>query len=83
MAIAIPNIDDRRYDDLVDEAISRISVHTPEWTDFNDRDPGITLLQLFAFVVLGITCVVIGIRAIESYRDRRERHRSESSPDTK
>ena len=27
---------------------SRIPRYTPEWTDFNDSDPGITLLQLFA-----------------------------------
>ncbi|MFL6774109.1 MAG: hypothetical protein ACJ8ET_09795 [Sphingomicrobium sp.] len=41
-------IDDRKYEDLVRELIARIPSHTPEWTNFNDSDPGITLIQLFA-----------------------------------
>jgi hypothetical protein len=26
----------------------------PDWTDFNESDPGITLLALFAFLALGL-----------------------------
>ena len=50
MPITMPQIDDRRYDDFVGEAISRISVHTPEWTNFNRSDPGVTLIEVFAFL---------------------------------
>src|SRR5688572_12246055 len=48
MPLPVPTIDDRRYKDLVDELVSRIPVHTPEWTNFNAADPGITLIHLFA-----------------------------------
>src|SRR5262249_31273369 len=50
MPITVPSIDDRRYADLLAEAIARIPVHTPEWTNFNHSDPGITLVELFAFL---------------------------------
>lgn len=50
MPLAIPNLDDRRYQDLRDEALSRIPVYTPEWTNFNKSDPGVTLVELFAFL---------------------------------
>ena len=50
MPITIPSIDDRRYQDLLNEALARIPVHTPEWTNFNKSDPGITLIEIFAFL---------------------------------
>jgi hypothetical protein len=50
MALPSPPIDPRRYSDLVDELVARIPVHTPEWTNFNAADPGITLVQLFAHI---------------------------------
>ncbi|HEY6390736.1 MAG TPA: hypothetical protein VIX89_05640, partial [Bryobacteraceae bacterium] len=50
MPITIPSIDDRRYQDLLDEALTRIPVHTPEWTNFNKADPGVTLIEIFAFL---------------------------------
>jgi predicted phage baseplate assembly protein len=43
-------LDDRTYDTLVADAMRRIPGYTPEWTDFNDSDPGITLVQLFAWL---------------------------------
>ena len=50
----IPPVDDRRFDDLVAEARTRIARYTPEWTpvwtDVNDSDPGVTLVQLFAWL---------------------------------
>lgn len=49
MPLTAPNLDDRRYDGLVAEARSLISRYLPEWTNHNDADPGITLLQLFAW----------------------------------
>ena len=43
-------LDDRTFEQLVAEAKRRIPGYTPEWTDLNDSDPGITLLQLFAWL---------------------------------
>lgn len=50
MTIPIPVLDDRSFDQLVTEAKARIPVHTPEWTNLNDSDPGITIVELFAFL---------------------------------
>jgi hypothetical protein len=48
--IPSPNLDDRTYRDIVDEAIRLIPQYCPEWTNFNPSDPGITLIQLFAWM---------------------------------
>ena len=50
MPLQLPSIDDRRYQQLVEESLARIPTHTPEWTNFNASDPGVTLIQLFAFL---------------------------------
>ena len=50
MPLTIPTLDDRRYQDLLDEALARIPVHNPEWTNFNRSDPGVTLIEVFAFL---------------------------------
>jgi hypothetical protein len=50
MSLTLPNLDDRTYDDLVAEAQSLIPSLAPEWTDFNPSDPGITLVELFAWL---------------------------------
>src|ERR1051325_11399615 len=50
MPLQMPAIDDRRYQDLRDEALARIPVHNPEWTNFNRSDPGVTLIEVFAFL---------------------------------
>jgi hypothetical protein len=52
--IAPPVIDDRRFAQLVDETLARARVHTPEWTNFNQSDPGVTLVQLFSFLTENI-----------------------------
>lgn len=51
MPLTVPSLDDRRYQDLLDEALARIPVYTPEWTNFNKSDPGVTLIEVFAFMV--------------------------------
>jgi hypothetical protein len=48
--LTVPNLDTRKYQDILDEAIARIPVHTPEWTNFNKSDPGVTILEIFAFL---------------------------------
>src|SRR6185369_15393613 len=50
MPIPNPILDDRSYQQLRDELVRRIPVYTPEWTDHNPSDPGITLIELFAFL---------------------------------
>ena len=45
-----PQLDGRTYADLVDELRGRVPVHNPEWTNLNRSDPGVTLLELFAFL---------------------------------
>lgn len=50
MTLPIPRLDDRTYQQLLDEALARIPVHTPEWTNYNQSDPGVTLIQVFAFL---------------------------------
>lgn len=51
MPLQLPNLDDRDFEQLLAETQRRIPVHTPEWTNFGlDSDPGITIVQLFAFL---------------------------------
>jgi predicted phage baseplate assembly protein len=54
LADFVPVIDDRSYDSIVAEMRARIARYTPEWTpvwtDVNDSDPGITMLQVFAWL---------------------------------
>ena len=50
MPILPPSLDDRRFDDLVDELVARIPAHTPEWTHPRLGDPGRTLIELFAWL---------------------------------
>jgi predicted phage baseplate assembly protein len=44
------NLDDRGFQDLVSEARLRIAQSCPEWTEHNVSDPGITLIELFAWM---------------------------------
>jgi predicted phage baseplate assembly protein len=50
--MALPDIklDDRTFEQLVAEAKRRIPGYTPDWTDLNDSDPGMTLVQLFSWL---------------------------------
>jgi hypothetical protein len=50
MPVELPELDDRRYTDLVQEGLALIPVHSPEWTNHNASDPGITLMELFAYL---------------------------------
>ena len=56
MSLPTPNLDDLRFQrDLVDEARRRIIRYCPEWTDYNLSDPGITLIELFAWMTEQLT----------------------------
>jgi hypothetical protein len=50
MPLPLPNLDDRRWIDLVQEGRALIPRHSPNWTDHNIHDPGITLIELFAWL---------------------------------
>jgi predicted phage baseplate assembly protein len=50
MALPVPNLDDRRFQDLVDDAKRLVQRRCPEWTDHNVSDPGVTLIETFAFM---------------------------------
>ncbi len=45
-----PKLDDRSFQDIVEEAISMIPRYAPEWTNHNPSDPGITLIELAAWM---------------------------------
>ncbi|GAA1519798.1 putative baseplate assembly protein [Kribbella lupini] len=46
-----PNLDDRTFQGLVDEAKRLVQRRCPEWTDHNVSDPGVTLIEAFAQMV--------------------------------
>ena len=48
MKLKSPNLDDRNFKQLVDEAKLIIASKCPQWTDLTPGDPGIVLLELFA-----------------------------------
>ena len=50
MALPVPNLDDRRFQDLVDDAKRLVQQKCPEWTDHNVSDPGVTLIETFAWM---------------------------------
>ena len=54
MPLIAPILDDRGFEELFAELRNRIPVYNPAWTDHLDSDPGITLLQLFAYLGEGL-----------------------------
>lgn len=48
MTLPALTLDSRTYQQIRDEAVRRIPVYAPEWSDHNASDPGIALLELFA-----------------------------------
>jgi predicted phage baseplate assembly protein len=50
MPLRAPNLDDRRFQDLVDDGKRLVQQKCPEWTDHNVSDPGVTMIEVFAFI---------------------------------
>src|SRR2546429_328119 len=50
MSLPVPNLDDRSWKQIVDEAVRLIPRYCPEWTNHNASDPGVTLLELYAWM---------------------------------
>lgn len=49
--LPVPNLDDRHFQDLVDDAKRLVQEKCPTWTDHNVSDPGVTLIEAFAQMV--------------------------------
>ena len=50
MSLPVPNLDDRQFQSIVDEAKRLIPTYCPEWTNHNVSDPGVALIELFAWM---------------------------------
>ena len=50
MTVPVPNLDNRTFEQLLKEARRSISNYAPEWTNHNPADPGITLIELIAWL---------------------------------
>ena len=50
MALPAPDLDDRRFQQLVDDAKRMVMARCPTWTDHNVSDPGVTLIETFAYM---------------------------------
>jgi uncharacterized phage protein gp47/JayE len=50
MTLPVPKLDDRRFDQLVTAALERVRQTCPGWQDLNPGDPGLTLIEVFAFL---------------------------------
>ena len=50
MPLPSPNLDDRDFQQLVDAARQRIVQSCPEWSDLSPSDPGVVLLETFAYL---------------------------------
>ena len=50
MVLPIPNLDDRRFDELVKEGRERVARHLPELTHIAPGDPAHAMVDLFAYL---------------------------------
>lgn len=50
MPLELPNLDDRTYKDLLEEAIAQIPNYAPKWTNYNPSDPGIAIIEMFTYL---------------------------------
>jgi hypothetical protein len=46
----LPRLNDDEFDRLTAEFLDRAAVHVPEWTNWRDGDPGLTLVELMGFL---------------------------------
>ena len=51
MSLPCPNLDNRSFQDIVDDVKRQIGLRCPEWSDHNVSDPGVTLVELFAWMM--------------------------------
>jgi hypothetical protein len=49
LQLTVPNLDDLKWRDFVEDGRSSAPAWSPAWTNHNVSDPGITLVELFAY----------------------------------
>lgn len=49
--LPLKNLDDREFDQIMEEAIKLIPQLSEEWSDTNYHDPGVTFIELFAWLI--------------------------------
>lgn len=49
--LPIPTLDDRRFQDLVDQAMRLRDQRCPEWNSTEPGDPGVVLIEILAFMI--------------------------------
>ena len=50
MAIQLPNLDTKTYEEISEEMVASIPKYTDKWTNHNPSDPGITILELLSWI---------------------------------
>lgn len=50
MGLEPPDLDNRTFEELFEDVRRQIPTHSDEWTDHNETDPGITILETLAWV---------------------------------
>lgn len=50
MGLKIPNLDKKDFDTRLKEAMAKLPSYTDNWTEYNTSDPGITLIELLAWI---------------------------------
>jgi len=50
MGLEIPNLDTNDFKILMEEGLARLPAYADRWTDYNSSDPGITIIELLAWM---------------------------------
>lgn len=50
MGLQIPNLDQKEFDTRIKEAVAKLPAYAKEWTEYNYSDPGITIIELLAWM---------------------------------
>ncbi|MEH1954609.1 putative baseplate assembly protein [Nostoc sp.] len=50
MTLPLPGLDDKSFAQLMEDVRKLIPRYAPDWTDYNTHDPGITFIELFAWL---------------------------------
>lgn len=50
MPIQLPDLDNKTFDDFMKEMIASIPKYSKKWSNFNPSDPGITLVEMLAWI---------------------------------
>jgi len=68
MPTEVPQLDEKSFRDLIEDIRSRIPGYTPEWTDHDEADPGIALIELFAYLAKQLPYRVSPVKAADAAR---------------